>query len=313
MTETAPLVSIAEAPVPDNGTAEWFHGAGAARLRAALFSAPGEPRGSVVLSGGRSEPIEKYFEVVRELQARGFTVLVHDWRGQGLSQRLLPDRLKGHAHGFADFVADYRALLAHFATRLPRPWIALGHSMGGCLTLLSIAQGAGPFAAAVLSAPMLGLQTGNRSKRAARALAWVMSRMKPDDYILGDPGEAKGETFATNILTHDQARWARNRAIVAAEPELALNAGTWGWLDFAFSASAWLKRAPEVAAIAIPVLVLAAGEERLVDNADQREIVSRIPKGRWLEIPGAYHELLQETDEVRAVVWREVDGVMMAF
>jgi len=159
MTDTAPLVPIPEAPVPDRGTAEWFRGAGAYRLRAALFSPKGKARGSVVLSGGRTEPIEKYFEVVREMQDRGFAVLVHDWRGQGLSQRLLADPLKGHAHGFADFVEDYRCLLAHFQDRLPRPWVAVGHSMGGCLTLLALAHGVGDFEAAVLSAPMLGLQT----------------------------------------------------------------------------------------------------------------------------------------------------------
>ena len=309
MTDTAPLVSIPEAPVPSDGTAEWFRGAGAYRLRAALFLPDGPPKGSVVLSGGRTEPIEKYFEVIGELQGRGFVVLAHDWRGQGLSQRLLPDGLKGHAHGFADFVEDYRCLLAHFETRLPKPWIAVGHSMGGCLTLLALAHGVGDFRAAVLSAPMLGLQTGKRSKRAARALAWLMSRAKPTDYILGDSGDAHENTFEANVLTHDSRRWTRNPAQVAAEPGLKLNAGTWGWLDFAFSASAWLKRAPGVAAISIPVVVLGAEEERLVDNADQREITARIPKGRWLQVDGSYHEILQETDAIRAVFWREFDVV----
>jgi lysophospholipase len=47
----------------------------------------GANRGSVVVSPGRSEPIEKYFEVVQDLLDRGFVVLVHDWRGQGLSHR----------------------------------------------------------------------------------------------------------------------------------------------------------------------------------------------------------------------------------
>jgi lysophospholipase len=310
MTDTAPLVSIPEAPVPANGAAEWFRGAGGIRLRAAVFLPDGKPRGSVVLSGGRTEPIEKYYEVVGELQARGFVVLVHDWRGQGLSQRLLADRLKGHADGFADFIADYQALLAHFAARLPRPWIAMGHSMGGCLTLLSLAHGAGPFEAAILSAPMLGLRTGKRPKRSARALAWIMGRVKGEDYILGDPGDPHRETFESNILTHDRGRYARNRAIFDAEPDLRLNAGTWRWLDFAFAASAWLKRDPAVAKIAIPVVVLGAAEERLVDNADQREIVARIPKGRWMEVPGSFHEILQETDPIRAVFWREFDALV---
>ena len=40
------------------------------------------PPGKVVLSGGRTEPIEKYFEVIEDLTGRGFVVLAHDWRGR---------------------------------------------------------------------------------------------------------------------------------------------------------------------------------------------------------------------------------------
>ncbi|HEX6865860.1 MAG TPA: alpha/beta hydrolase, partial [Caulobacteraceae bacterium] len=158
MSELAPLVAIAEAPVPDKGTAEWFSGADGERLRAASFFPDGQARGSVVVSPGRTEPIEKYFEVVQELLDRGFAVVAHDRRGQGLSHRPLPDRLKGHAAGFKSYVSDYGRLLDAFEGRLPKPWIALGHSMGGCLTLLALAHGEQRrFKAAILSAPMLGL------------------------------------------------------------------------------------------------------------------------------------------------------------
>jgi lysophospholipase len=135
-----PLIATPESPVPAGGRAEWVSGAGGLRLRAALFPTAKSLRGSVVLSTGRTEPIEKYFEVVEELQARGFMVLVQEWRGQGLSGRELDDRLYGHAHGFAPYLEDFHALLTAFEDRLPKPWIAVGHSMGGCLTLLALAR-----------------------------------------------------------------------------------------------------------------------------------------------------------------------------
>ncbi len=309
MTTAAPLLDIPEAPVPPNGAAEWFRGGGGARLRAALFSPTGRARGTVVLSPGRSEVIEKYYEVVGELQARGFVVVVHDWRGQGLSHRMLPDRLKGHAVGFGDFVADYGALLGHFEGRMPKPWVALGHSMGGCLTTLALAQGqAGRFVGAVLSAPMMGLLTPGRPKAPTRALAWLMARLQGANYILNHPGDPHGSPFDSNILTHDAGRYGRTLAQLKACPEMGLGSGTWSWLDFAFTASAWLKRAPEVAALDTPVLALGAGLEALVDNTDQQIIVGRMPKGEWRKIPGAYHELFQETDEIRAEVWAAFDG-----
>src|SRR5512143_3845690 len=97
MAEFAPFLATPAAPAPAGGEAEWCRGAGGARLRAALFAPPGRARGSIVLSPGRGEPIEKYGEFIGECLARGFVVLAHDWRGQGLSARELPDRLKGHA------------------------------------------------------------------------------------------------------------------------------------------------------------------------------------------------------------------------
>ena len=160
MAEPATLYATQAAPIPAGAVAAWFSGVGGVRLRAALFPAPDAPRGTVVVSPGRTEPIEKYFETVETLNARGFAAIVHDWRGQGLSHRLLPDRRLGHARGWKDFLGDYAALLAAFEAQAPRPWIALGHSMGGCLTLLALAGGQSGFSAAILSAPMLGVATG---------------------------------------------------------------------------------------------------------------------------------------------------------
>lgn len=308
MDGAAPLVSIPEAPVPDHGNAEWFSGADGATLRAAFFSPEGPPRGSVVVSPGRSEPIEKYFEVVQDLLDRGFVVLVHDWRGQGLSHRALPDRLKGHAAGFKDFISDYQALLAAFEARLPKPWIALGHSMGGCLTVLMLAQGETRFSAAVLSAPMLGLNTGGKPARAARALAWTMARSGlAGDYVLGDKGDPFAHTFANDALTHDPARYVRFQAQVHANRDLALGGITWGWTDFAFAACAWLRRSKGVEAITIPVTIVGAGQDSRVLVADEKAIAARIPNGRYIEIEDAFHEILIETDERRALFWAAFD------
>jgi lysophospholipase len=304
--EAAPLYATDAAPLPEGAVAEWFTGAGGARLRAALIPPKGTARGSVVLSGGRTEPIEKYFEVIGELAARGFTVLAHDWRGQGLSQRLLPDRLRGHASGSADFVADYAALLGAFEARLPKPWLAIGHSMGGCLTALVLARGETRFAAAALSAPMLGLYTAPISPPLTRVLAGVLTQ-----FGLGGGSTPSGApaSFETNVLTHDPSRYARNVGQVAAYPDLALGAPTWSWLTFAFSAIRELQTGPGAPNVTIPVTIVAAGADRIIDNAGTKRVASRFPHGRYVEAPGAFHEILQETDETRAVFWREFDAL----
>lgn len=303
--QAAPLISADGAWVAPSGRAEWFAGAGGLRLRAALFPAE-HPVGSVVLSGGRTEFIEKYLEVIGELVVRGFTVLTHDWRGQGLSQRLVGDRLKGCADGFDDFISDHGALLTTFEDRLPRPWIAVSHSMGACLTLTAIAQGETRFSAAVLSAPMLGLKVG-RSPLAA-LLAKVMTGLGFGRRYLGwPPPHPLAADFEANRLTHDSERYARCQALLRACPDLALGGVTWGWLNSAFDAIAWLRRAPALEHLKAPITLVAAECDTLVDNAAVEAIARRLPNGRYRLVPGARHELMMETDEIRGVFLEEFD------
>lgn len=310
MAEPAPFVETPGVPLPAGGRVEWFTGAGGARLRAGLFPAKGPARGSVVLSSGRTEAIEKYAEVIGDLTARGFVVLIHDWRGQGLSHRELPDRLRGHAAGWASFLADYDALLAAYEAELPRPWLAVGHSMGGCLTLLALAKGqASRFAGAVLSAPMLGVRVG-RYPRMVRALV-TLNRLtgRGGGYVLNDPGKPFDDTFEDNVLTHDRVRFARGRAVIAANRDLALGGPTWSWLAFALKAADFFARPQNLSPVTLPVIICSAEQEKLVDNAAQARVAKALPEGRLVTVKGALHEILMETDERRAVFFAQFDAL----
>jgi len=127
-----PFVAIPGNETPQGAEEHWLEGRGGVKVRVLIApAAAGAPRGSVIVSPGRTEFIEKYFEVIRELQARGFSVFCIDWRGQGLSGRETGNPLKGHIVSFDDPVNDLATALSLFADRLPKPHIGLAHSMGG--------------------------------------------------------------------------------------------------------------------------------------------------------------------------------------
>ena len=76
---------------------------------------------------GRAEFIEKYFETVRDLRARGFAVATIDWRGQGLSERALRDPRKGHVRNFSEYERDLEAFMQEVVLPdCPPPLFALG-------------------------------------------------------------------------------------------------------------------------------------------------------------------------------------------
>ena len=128
--KTDRIVDVEGNPRPAGARIVWFEGVGGRKLRACLAPSTADaPRGTCIVCPGRTEFIEKYFEVARELQQRGFAVLIIDWPGQGLSQRLLDDPQKGHIDRFETFMGALRNGLDAIE-ELPRPYVSLAHSMG---------------------------------------------------------------------------------------------------------------------------------------------------------------------------------------
>ena len=82
------LISIPANPVPDEAATAMLQTPDGVLIRYARWAPPPGRKGTVCVFQGRAEFIEKYFEVVRDLRARGFAVATFDWRGQGQRCRL---------------------------------------------------------------------------------------------------------------------------------------------------------------------------------------------------------------------------------
>ncbi len=101
------LVGIAETRCPAVRSSGAFEGYDGNPMRFARWEPTrGPARGTVCVFTGRSEFIEKYFEVVSDLRRRGFAVAVMDWRGQGGSYRPLSNPRKGWVRSFSEYDRD---------------------------------------------------------------------------------------------------------------------------------------------------------------------------------------------------------------
>jgi lysophospholipase len=292
---------------PPEGVEEhWLEGRGGVKVR--VLTAPstrGQPRGSVIVAPGRTEFIEKYFEVIRELQGRGFAVFCIDWRGQGLSGREVENSQKGHFVSFDDPVNDLSTALKLLADRLPRPHIALSHSMGGAITLRALQTRRVELDAAAFSAPMWGI--AGLTNTAKKYVRFMVSLGLGGLYAPSVEKKWKRETFKKNPVTHDKARHDRCQGLVAEEPRLALAGPTNGWVAAAADATEAFLTPGSLAHIRIPILVATAAEEQLVDNAAHDAVVHDLPDARHITIAGAKHEILMETDAIRAQFWDAFD------
>lgn len=302
----AEFIHIPCNPAPDGAEVFDFQAADGARLRGAVFARPAA-RAGVVLLSGRSEFIEKYFEVIGDLQARGFSVATMDWRGQGLSERLLPTSEKGHIGDFAAYRDDLGRFVADVARpRLPDPLVLLTHSMGGAPALQLLADGHDSFRAAVLCAPMTRLFAEPFKRAYARVASnFVTALGGARQSIVGTKEHSMD--FEGNILTSDPARHARFRDLQAVAPNAVIREPTFGWLKAATDAMADLHRPGRFAKLKTPVLIISAERDGLVDSSDHARLAAASAMIDRVVIEGALHEILMEADRYRAAFWNAFD------
>ncbi|MGB8366291.1 MAG: alpha/beta fold hydrolase [Rhizomicrobium sp.] len=283
------------------------------RLRITIWEAAPDkaPRGVCVLLGGQTEFLEKYQEVAGELSARGFTVAALDWRGQGASERLVPEPLKAHVGDFAEYDVDLAAFFDQIVRPLTdKPPLALAHSMGGHILMRALHDRPGLFAAAVVTAPMLRALTRGYPRLLARAACYTQNMLgRQQDWVWGmETRDPLKITFEDNLVTSDRARYARNTALLVARNDIRLAGPTWGWLGAATRSMGCVTAKGYAETIETPVLIVGAGRDRIVDTQAAREFAPRLPHGAYLEIADAEHEILMESDSVRARFWAAFDA-----
>lgn len=284
------------ADAPAGAVVVWAQ-AGRAQIRLASWKAG--DKGTVFLLPGRTECIEKYGRAAGDMIARGFSVIVIDWRGQGLADRAMPDPMMGHVGDFAEFQEDLDAMLVEAGRLdLPQPWYMLAHSMGGCIGLRGLMRGL-PIKAAAFSAPMWGIAMAAWLRPVASVVSalasplGLVSRYAPSTsaqtYLLQAP-------FAGNVLTTDREMWDYMRRQVAEVPALALGGPSIGWLKAALAECASLAAMP---APKVPVVCALGTAEKVVDVPPVHLRMASWSNGQLDLYPGAEHEIMMEGPAVR--------------
>lgn len=303
----APIVRLNTDPAPDGLQARFVTAPDGVRLRAARAPAAKDaaPRGSVLIAPGRTETVEKYFETMRELAERGFATFVIDHRGQGLSDRAAEGG-RGHIDRFSQYGADFVHAVTSFPQDdLPRPWLGLGHSMGGLAMLELLLDRRLELTGAILSAPMTGLTVVTDVHLMA---ASVLSRLGQAKKFVPGGNFEPAPQFEDNEVTHDRGRYRRIMDRLAIAPELGLGDPTIGWTAAAYRAMRRTLASGALRALDTPLLILSAGEDGIIDNATHARIAKLAPGAVRVEIPGAAHEILSETDTIRGQFWAAFDA-----
>lgn len=273
------------------------------------------PVANLLLLTGRADFHEKWADAIGALHAQGFAIAGFDWRGQGGSTRLT-DSGAGHIDSFDTWLSDLDRLSGWAMDSLPGgPWLALGHSMGGHLLTRWLADPSRrdlplrqELRGAILAAPFFGLGGPTAMTAAAMRLAPLqVARGLGANFAWGQApyGPRQQRLERQFLLTGSRAHFLDEGLWVAARPELATGGVSWGWIK-AFAESEKLLESLPLEQLKLPVMVLMAAKERLVDNKATMRIVARIPTAERHIVEGAAHELLREADPARQATLQKI-------
>jgi len=271
-------------------------------LRTYFQPAQGRPRGSILWLGGRGDIFEKYVESLNAWAAAGRSVTSFDWRGQGGSGRTGSDPRVGHIDDFAPWIDDLAAFYDDWRAREPGPHFVMGHSMGGHLLLRALAERRIAPEGVVLSAPMLGFDTGALPFGVAKALSALMARFTSSRHKAWPANEKPAPPSASRqaFLTHDDARYADELWWKAHDDVLVLGPPSWRWMAAAYRSIAGLRMPGVIEHIVTPVQIVATEGDELVSPQAIRDFAARLPHAQLLMLgPEVAHEVLRERDGPR--------------
>jgi 3-oxoadipate enol-lactonase len=248
----------------------------------------GPPDGFPVLlvHGLAGSSLTEWYQVAPKLAVDRRVIMV-DHRGHGLSAR-----------GDLRFdVADDADDLAGVLDALGVGQVdVVGYSMGGVIAQALALRHPGRIRKLVL---MATFATHSESYRWIRRIGAIFTRAWERVSGIGTPEVRSGYLIATGAVRPEHARWVW-RETLRRDVESGAQA-TFAMLRF--DSSDWIGK------LDVDTMVMVPGNDFLVPPAWQRELAEALPDARFVEIPGAGHELVwthadRVADEVREFLAR---------
>lgn len=264
---------------------------------------PAEYRGWIAISHGFVESGYKYAELIWYFTQNGYAVAIPDHRGHGRSYRGVEQTWLTHVDRFSDYAEDYACFLKRIVIPAAgeKPVYLLGHSMGGAIAALTLMRHPHlGIKKLVLSSPMIAPQTAGIPK----GITYAITRA----FIL--TGHEKACLFNQQIFTGEEdfdsrwccatsyARYCWYLNVQRDHEEFQNNAATYRWLEESILVTRTLMKQSNCDKLKLPVLLLQAGRDTMVENRVQNQFVQRLPDCRLVQFPTAKHEIFRSEDGV---------------
>ncbi|PXA87435.1 alpha/beta hydrolase [Nostoc sp. 3335mG] len=276
--------------------------------RAYRWPAGGNRRGSMLFQSGRADYIEKYLEACDHWHGQGWDIEGFDWRGQGGSRAFTGTLDPDDRTSFDPLIDDLAEFVEDWKARTPGPHVLVAHSMGGHVALRACAERGLTFDALVLVAPMLALNTGYIPRIVASAVVEGAKLARLGHRAIFRDNYSNPRRYLR--LTASLPRYEDSQYWKQAIPGIAMGPPTWNWIGAALAGDRRIAGKGELEGVRTPVLLLAAGLDKLVRDDAISAAAQRLPDAEMKLFPTGRHELLREADENRLPALAAIDDFL---
>ena len=308
----APYIELDNYKIPAGGTFIYIPMQDNKNIRLAYWQLPKtnkECRGTVLLQQGHNEFIEKYYETIQDLIDRNFNVISFDWRGQGMSDRMINNKNKQYVEDFSIHCQDLTFIINEIIyNKFPKPLIGIGHSMGGHLLLLSQENNQDKFSSIILSAPMLGFKYEKLLFLISNLIMYFTD--KESYFYLSKPNMGKETPFEQNDLTSDYKRYERTQKLVRKKNQIRLWGVTNAWVNAAKNSLLKIRKKKWLTKIDVSVCIVNPLNDRVVCPKETIKMAKKLNNCKIINVKDCEHEILMEKDQLRAIFWRVFDDVL---
>ncbi|KAJ3021825.1 hypothetical protein HKX48_007708 [Thoreauomyces humboldtii] len=288
-------------------------------------SLTGTSKNTVVIVNGHGETYVKYRELIYDLNQNGFNTLSFDHRGQGLAGHIecLPTTYSD-VDAFANYLTDMQTVITTTQKTVlsGQNLLLFSHSMGGGIAGGYLEKFPSVFKAAVMSAPMLEINTGNYPGIVALPIAEIVELFGKCNLAPGQSATVSGYDLASNIATTSTERYSLSRSIYYQSPQLMQAGTTARWVQESMTAIAGFVLNAKQATI--PVQMHQAGLDQYVEPTGQNVWCSGLkvlgvlinkPATRcnMMQWPTSMHEIWNEADAIRTPYLQSVVGFLRQY
>ena len=260
----------------------------------------------VVICHGFCEFAEKYNEFIYYFLQRGYAVYLCEHRGHGRSDRKVAELDLVHVTDYQEYVDDFVYFVNQVVVPKEKHRLLFAHSMGGAVGALTLEQYPGLFEAAVLSSPMCGMQTGRYPKWVADVAAWCCCHIgKGAQFAAGQSGFSDTPNYAGSSCL-SEVRYAYIFQKRLDSERCQTYGGSYAWVHAGIKATRRLMKQKNLDKIQIPVLVLSADQDHMVDNPAIERFVAHTKGARLIRVREAKHEIFHSGLKTRQGYYRDV-------